>query len=76
MDDGKLNDLDAEAAAEIGANSGDAVFLVSQITEGLLLLLESNVSVPCRKGDVGAVQSTSMVRHNTIRLSTAKQMDW
>lgn len=67
--DGKLNDLDAEAAAEIGANSGDTVFLVSQITEGLLLLLGSNVSVPCLKGDVGAVQSTSKVGHSTIRLS-------
>ena len=71
----KLNGLDSEAATKNGAKACNNAFLASLIAEGLLMLLESNVSVPCCKGDGGAVQSMSKARHSTIGLSTAKRMD-
>merc|ERR1719189_1788500 len=52
-----MTDIAREAKAELQKKGSDPQFITNLITQGLLMLLEKDVKVRCRKEDVAKVQA-------------------
>merc|ERR1712226_130728 len=51
-----ITKLGDEVKAQLTSKAGDKTFITNLITQGLLMLLEENVSVRCRDADKATVQ--------------------